>query len=200
MTRFLLIRHASTEANGRRLAGRAPAVHLDERGRRQAQVLAGRLSRLPIAAIYASPLERTLETAEPIARLLGREVATREELLEIDFGEWTGKAFAELDPLVEFRRFNGFRSCAPVQGGEFMLQAQLRMVLALHALQRAHPDECVAVVGHGDMIKAAIAYYSGMPLDLFHRLEVSPASISTIELDADAVRLVCINDTAGMPH
>jgi broad specificity phosphatase PhoE len=173
-------------------------MHLDEHGRRQSQVLAERLARLPVAAIYSSPLERTVETAEPIAKLLGREVVTREELLEIEFGDWTDKGFGELDPLPEFRRFNEFRSCARVPGGEFMLQAQLRMVLGLDALRRLHPDECVAVVSHGDMIRAAIAYYAGIPLDLFQRLEVSPASISTIDIDDSAVRLVSINDTHGM--
>ena len=199
MTRFLLIRHATTEAIGKRLAGRRPGMHLDERGRRQAQVLAERLSRLPVAAIYSSPLERTLETAEPIAKLLGREVVSREELLEIEFGEWTGKDFGELDPLPEFRCFNEFRSYSPVPGGEFMLQAQLRMVLGLDALRRLHPDECVAVVSHGDMIRAAIAHYAGIPLDLFQRLEVSPASISTIDIDDRTVRLIGINDTVGIP-
>jgi probable phosphomutase (TIGR03848 family) len=198
MTRFLLIRHATTDANGKRLAGRRAGMHLDEHGRRQSQVLAERLARLPVAAIYSSPLERTVETAEPIAKLLGREVVTREELLEIEFGDWTDKGFGELDPLPEFRRFNEFRSCARVPGGEFMLQAQLRMVLGLDALRRLHPDECVAVVSHGDMIRAAIAYYAGIPLDLFQRLEVSPASISTIDIDDSAVRLVSINDTHGM--
>ena len=199
MTRLLLIRHASIEANGKRLAGRLPGMHLDELGKRQALALGERLSRLPIAAIYSSPLERAFETAEPIARLLGRKVAIREELLEIEFGDWTGKTFGELDELPEFQRFNSFRSCSPVQGGEFMLQAQLRMVLALDVLRRAHADECVAVVSHGDMIRAAIAYYAGIPLDLFQRLEVSPASVSTIDIDDTAVRLVSINDTAGLP-
>jgi len=200
MTRFLLIRHASIEANGKRLAGRLPGMHLDELGKRQALALGERLSRLPIAAIYSSPLERAFETAEPIARLLGRKVAIREELLEIEFGDWTGKTFGELDELPEFQRFNSFRSCSPVQGGEFMLQAQLRMVLALDVVRRAHADECVAVVSHGDMIRAAIAYYAGIPLDLFQRLEVSPASISTIDIDDTVVRLVSINDTAGLPN
>jgi len=199
MTRFLLIRHATTEAIGKRLAGRRPGMHLDEAGRRQAQVLAERLSRLPVAAIYSSPLERTLETAEPIAKLLGREVVSREELLEIEFGDWTGKDFGELDAVPGFQRFNGFRSCSPVPGGEFMLQAQLRMVLGLDALRRLHPDECVAVVSHGDMIRAAIAHYAGIPLDLFQRLEVSPASISTIDIDDRTVRLIGINDTVGIP-
>ena len=199
MTRFLLIRHASIEANGKRLAGRLSGMHLDERGEKQARALAERMSKLPITAIYSSPLERALETAESIARLLGRKVAIREELQEIEFGEWTGKAFGELDKLPEFQRFNSFRSCSPAQGGEFMLQAQLRMVLALDALRRAHADECVAVVSHGDMIRAAIAYYAGIPLDLFQRLEVSPASVSTIDVDDTAVRLVSINDTAGLP-
>ena len=80
-----------------------------------------------------------------------------------------------------------------------MLQAQLRMVLGLDALRRLHADECVAVVSHGDMIRAAIAHYAGIPLDLFQRLEVSPASISTIDIDDRTVRLIGINDTVGIP-
>lgn len=199
MTRFLLIRHGTTSANGVRLSGRRAGVHLDARGRAEADALAERLSVLPIAAIYSSPLERTLQTADPIARLLGLQVVIREELLEIAFGDWTDRTFAELDQEPAFRRFNALRSCAPVPGGEFMLQAQARMVLAMQALRAAHPRQCIALVGHGDMIRGAIAYYAGIPLDLFQRIEISPASVSIVELGDSAVRILAINHSADLP-
>ena len=197
MTRFLLIRHANTAANGRRLSGRMAGVHLDEEGRHQAQALAARLASVPIAAIYASPLERAVETAEIVAKLRGREVVLREDMLEIDFGEWTGCSFEELSTRDDFQRFNALRSCASVPGGETMLQAQARMVAGMARLRLEHPHDCIAVVSHGDMIKSAIAYYAGIPLDLFQRIEIGPASVSVIDIDQAAVRIVCINDLGG---
>ena len=197
MTRFLLVRHAAIDAHGRTLPGRMPGVHLNAQGRLQAQALAQRISGVPVSALYSSPLERAIETAEPIAKLLGLETVVSEGLLELGFGDWTGAAIEELANLEAFQRFNSFRSCAPVPGGESMLQAQARMVAALHALHARHPDAHVAVIGHGDLIKAAIAHYAGIPLDLFQRLEVSPASISVVDIDDATVRIMAVNDTAG---
>src|SRR5687767_1544713 len=88
-TRFLLIRHATTDTVGKRLAGRLPGVSLNEAGRAQAQQLAARLAGLPVAAIYSSPLERAVETARPLAQGLQLETAVCEAFLELDFGEWT---------------------------------------------------------------------------------------------------------------
>lgn len=194
MTRFLLVRHATTDATGRSLAGRAAGVHVDERGRQQVQALAERFAGASIAAVYSSPIERAVDTAEPIATLLGLPVVTREDFLEIDFGQWTDRAFDELDADLGFARFNTLRSCAPVPGGEFMLQAQARMVLGLEALRVDHPGQSVVVVGHGDPIRAALAHYAGVPLDLMRRLTVDLASVSIVELEECAVRIVAIND------
>jgi probable phosphomutase (TIGR03848 family) len=197
MTRFLLVRHAAIDAHGRSLPGRTPGVHLNAQGRLQAQALAQRIAGLPVSAVYSSPLERAVETADPIAKLLGLETAVSEELLEIGFGDWTGSDIADVAESPAFQRFNSFRSCAPVPGGEFMLQAQARMVAGLDALRARHAHAHVVVVSHGDMIKAAIAHYAGIPLDLFQRIEISPASISMVELDAATVRILAVNDTGG---
>lgn len=199
MTRFLLIRHAVTDATDKRLVGRSAGVRLNEQGRAQAQALAERLSTAPIAAIYSSPLERTLETAEPMVRLLGIDAVPCEDFLEVEFGEWTDAAFDQLSGELSFQRFNSFRSCSRIPGGEFMLQAQSRMVIGLDRLRASHPQQTVAVFSHGDMIKAAIAYYAGIPLDLFKRIEISPASISVVEIDDDTVRLLTVNDTGTVP-
>jgi broad specificity phosphatase PhoE len=199
MTRFLLIRHAVTDATDKRLVGRSAGVRLNEQGRALAQALAERLSAAPIAAIYSSPLERTLETAEPMVRLLGIDAVPCEDFLEVEFGEWTDAAFDQLSGQLSFQRFNSFRSCSRIPGGEFMLQAQSRMVIGLDRLRGRHPQQTVAVFSHGDMIKAAIAYYAGVPLDLFKRIEISPASVSVVEIDDDTVRLLTVNDTGTVP-
>lgn len=193
MTRLLLIRHATIDASGQALAGRAAGVHLNERGRQQAQALAGRLAGVDIHAIYSSPLERAIETARPLAASSDLAIYSSEDLLEIDFGEWTNRSFADLADDPCFQRFNAFRSTASAPGGESMLNAQLRMVAGLDAIRRRHPQATVAVVSHGDMIKAAVAHYAGIPLDLFQRIEISLASISVVEIDDHAVRILSVN-------
>lgn len=195
MTRLLLVRHANTDANGKRLAGRSEGIALNEEGRVQAQWLAARLAVLPVSAIYSSPLQRAMETAEAIATLVGRDVEPREEFLEIEFGEWTGLDFNALSRDARFERFNRFRSSADVPGGESMLQVQARMIDGLSRVRARHRHDRVVVVSHGDLIRAAIAYYAGIPLDLMQRIEVSTGSLSEIELDDDHVRIVRINET-----
>ncbi|MDR0182628.1 histidine phosphatase family protein [Lysobacter arvi] len=195
MTRILFVRHASTDANGQRLAGRSTGIALNEEGRGQARWLASRLADLPVARVYSSPLQRAMETADAIATVIGCDVHAREELLEIEFGQWTGLDFGQLARDPRFDRFNRFRSCADVPGGETMLQAQARMIAAIASIRAAHDGECVVVVGHGDLIRSAIAYYAGIPLDLFQRIEISTGSVSEIELGDDHVRIVRLNET-----
>ena len=197
MTRFLLIRHATTADNGIRLSGRKSGVDLDDGGRLQAQSLARRLAHVPIAAILASPLERTLETARALSTLLGVPIEACEDFLEIEFGSWTGRTFDELRDDALFRRFNELRSCAGAPSGELMLQAQLRMVAGLDRLRARYLQRTVAVVTHCDMIRAAIAHHAGIPLDLMQRIEINPASVSVIDLGEDWVRIVCVNDAGG---
>ena len=198
MTRFLLIRHAATDSVGKRLSGRTPGVHLNEEGRVQAQKLAERLAHLPVAAIYSSPLERAVETAAPVEKLLQIRNVTAEDFLEIEFGEWTNCAFGELAGQPQFRRFNLFRSCTRIPGGELMLEAQLRMVAGLEKLRTRHPDQLVAVISHSDLIKASVAYYAGIHLDMFQRIEISPASVSIVEIGEDNARILLLNDTGGI--
>lgn len=198
MTRFLLLRHATTDAVGQRLSGRLPGVPLNEAGRAQAQQLAGRLGRVPISAIYSSPLARAVQTAEPLAQARALSPIIREDFLEIDFGTWTNRSFAELEKEPLFQRFNSFRSGTRIPGGELMLEAQTRMIAGLTALGAQHPGETVAVVSHADVIKAAVAYYTGTHLDMFQRLEISPASVSIIEVYAETARLLLLNDTGEL--
>ncbi|MGV3585713.1 MAG: histidine phosphatase family protein [Adhaeribacter sp.] len=198
MTKFLLIRHATTDSVGKRLSGRMPGVSLNPEGQAQAQKLAQRLAGAPIAAIYSSPLERTLQTAQPIAQILNLQLQTDESLLEMNFGEWTNADFKELANNQQFKYFNAFRSGTRIPGGELMLEAQARIVAGLLKLAQQHPNETVAVVSHSDLIKAAIAYFAGIHLDMFQRLEISPASISIIQLYAETAQILLVNDTGEL--
>lgn len=193
MTKFLLIRHATTDTVGKRLSGQTAGVHLNEEGKRQAQNLAKRLTNISITAIYSSPLERAVETAEFIAKSHQLQTIIQEDFLEINFGDWTNCSFDALQQQQQFQLFNSFRSCTRIPGGELMLEAQARMVAGLQQLCVQHPNETVAVVSHSDLIKAAITYYAGIHLDLFQRIEVSPASVSIVEVYAETARIMLVN-------
>ncbi|MDQ3278349.1 MAG: histidine phosphatase family protein [Bacteroidota bacterium] len=198
MTKLLLIRHATTAMVGKKIAGRIKGVRLSEEGYAQATHLAERLQKVTIAAVYSSPLERAIETATPIAEQLQLPVTELPELIELDFGEWTG---AEIDALKsdrQFQLFNTFRSSTKVPGGEWMSAAQTRMVNCLQQLCSKHPAQTVAVVGHSDLIKAAIAHYAGIHLDLFHRIEISPASLSIVDVFPETARISLLNHTGEL--
>jgi probable phosphomutase (TIGR03848 family) len=195
-TQLLLIRHGLTDWVGHRLPGWTPGVHLSEEGHRQAKALAQRLASLPIEAIYASPLERTVETAEAIAALHGLSVQLRENLGEVRIGEWTGRTIESLvkEEKEEWLTIQFYPSGASFPGGETMHEMQSRVVAELDAIRKAHPGATVAVVSHADVIKAAVAHYIGLHLDLFQRLVVYPASLTAFRFNQFGPRLVLFND------
>ncbi|MGC8780378.1 MAG: MSMEG_4193 family putative phosphomutase [Anaerolineae bacterium] len=196
-TRLLLIRHAHNDyLDTKRLAGRTPGVHLNEKGRQQAQALAGRLSAWPITAIYSSPMERALETAAPLAAARGLAVQILDDLNETDCGEWTGQAIEELIKTEIWLRMQSCPSTTPHPGGEGIVAVQTRMVRALDALRAAHRGELIAVFSHADPIKAALAHYTGLHIDLFQRLVIDPAAISELAFWPQGPRLIRCNDTA----
>ncbi len=198
MTKFLLIRHALTDAVGNRLSGRTPGLSLSDEGRKQSRDLASRLSQFTISAIYSSPLERALETAAPLAEITGLQVRPDNDFLEIDFGSWTNLSFEELKSEAIFQRFNSFRSCTRIPGGELMAEAQTRIIRGIEKLTAIHRKETVAVISHADLIKSAIAFYTGIHLDIFHRVEISPASVSIIEIFDDTARILLVNGAGSL--
>jgi probable phosphoglycerate mutase len=196
MTRVLLIRHGLTDAVGHHLAGIAPGTHLNDVGRLQVAQLVERLREVPLTAVASSPLERTRETAQPIANDHGLTVEIVPELLEYDVGDWTGATFSALQSNEMWLRFNRVRSLTRPERGESMIDVQHRAVSALLDLRRRHASGQVAVVSHGDVIRAMLLYVLGMPIDFYDRLEVSPARISLIELRDDLARVLLVNGDA----
>jgi len=114
-------------------------------------------------------------------------------------GAWEGMAIADLDQLIDRRRFNAYRSGVRVPGGELMIETQMRAVRQLDLLRERHPNQCVAIVSHADVLRASLAHFLGTPLDLMLRMEISPASVSVVELGDWAPRVLCINDTGDVP-
>jgi broad specificity phosphatase PhoE len=196
VTTFHLIRHATNDLVGNTIAGWHPGVHLNPEGKRQAQRLAERLRQSHIQRLYSSPLERTRETALPIAEQLGLELHLSPEIGELQFGEWTGKRFTELEMDPRWQEWNVFRNQHRIPGGETMLELQVRFVGFLQRLCADFPGECIGLVSHGDPIRSALLYYLGMPLDSFHRLEISPASVSVLAIGDDGAQILSLNQVS----
>ncbi|MBN1373498.1 MAG: histidine phosphatase family protein [Anaerolineaceae bacterium] len=186
MTTLLLIRHGENEftATGR-LAGRLPGVHLNERGRRQAVALAGVLGNAPIQAIYSSPLERALESAAPLAAVLGLEVQIEAGLIEVEIGNWTGRPLKALRKLKAWKTLQETPSRFGFPGGESYLEMQARSVAAVESIAEKHPEGLVACFSHGDIIRVLAAYFLNVPLDSFQRLNIDTTSITQVNLGKD---------------
>lgn len=194
MTRFLLVRHAAHDWLGRGIAGRLPGVGLNREGVREAAALPQRLREREVQAIYSSPQQRARETAAPLAAARALDVRVDEALAEIDFGEWTGRTFAQLEADTErWRAWCERKSSAAAPGGEAFAAVQRRIMGRLRELCELHPQGTVALFSHGDVIKAALAGCLGVPLDNVDRFEIAPASVSVVDMGADWVQVKLVN-------
>jgi probable phosphoglycerate mutase len=194
MTAFHLLRHGEHVLRGRVLAGRTPGVGLSARGRLEIAAVADRLAEEQIDALYSSPLQRTRETSEILSARLELPVEYRDDLLELDFGEWTGLTFDAVRTDERWQLWGTCRSIATVPGGESMRQVQERAVKTLLQLRQAHRDGKVLIVSHGDVIRAALLFALGMPLDFYSRIEVGLASLNTIHIDNSGIRVIAVNE------
>ncbi|HJP65581.1 MAG TPA: MSMEG_4193 family putative phosphomutase [Actinomycetota bacterium] len=198
MTLVLLVRHAQAETTGRRLTGRSLGIHLSETGLRQAQQLADRLIGVPLAAVYSSPLERCTETAQVLAQPRGLEVAPMPEVVEVDYGRWTGRPLAQLTRTALWKRVMMAPSTVRFPDGERLDEVQHRSVAALSSMASRHPKRTVAVVTHAEVIRLALAHFSGVHIDLFQRWVIHPASVSAVGLGDGMPRLLRVNDTGTL--
>ncbi|MEO6004806.1 MAG: histidine phosphatase family protein [Opitutus sp.] len=194
MTKFYLIRHGEKDADDQLIVGRTPGIHLTPRGRAHGESIARHLAATEIKHVLCSPRERAIETAEPLARIHKTSVDVSPALEELHFGEWTGKSLTELEQIPGWRQFNSFRSTGRPPGGETMLDVQSRFVGEMLRLRAAYPHDEIALVSHGDPIRAALNYFIGAPLDLFHRIEISIGSVSVITLTEFDVRILRVNE------
>ena len=197
-TLLLLVRHGQTPTTGKLLPGRAAGLHLADAGREQAQRVATRLAELPrIDAVYASPLERTRETAAPIGRALGQRVKTHRGLLECDFGDWTGAQLSDLMKKPEWATVQRAPSTFRFPNGESFTEMQTRMVSALDDIRSRHPGGVVVCVSHADPIKAAVAHAMGTHLDLFQRIVIGTCSVSAVAYSGSGPVVLTVNSTGS---
>lgn len=197
-TRVLFVRHGRTPTTGAVLPGRAPGLHLAEAGVAQAEAAAARLAGIKgVEAVYASPMERTRETARPIGKALGLKVKVDKGLLEADFGEWTGAELAKLRKLREWKAVQHHPSGFRFPGGESFAEMQSRIVGTTRRLCAAHPGATIVLVSHADPIKAALNEALGSHLDAFQRIVVSPCSISVVAYGDTGTMVLATNTTSG---
>jgi len=178
--RLLLIRHALTPHVGHKLSGWSSGVHLSDEGRAQAARLTERLHDVQIDTIYSSPLDRAVETAQPIAKDHKLRVRQREEIGEVKYGELEGKSLRTLAKGKLWAKLQTWPSDIRFPGGESLRETQARAVAAIERLRAEHPKQNVAVVSHGDWIRLSVAHYLGVHIDLYRRINVDPASVSAI--------------------
>lgn len=199
MARILLIRHAPTPETGTRLTGRLPGVSLGETGAARAAELAERLASVRIAAVYASPIDRTWETAEAVAAVHRLEPTREDGLLEVDYGSWSGRTLKSLYRLKAWRVVQTTPSRMQFPDGESLADAQRRAVATVERIAGDHRRQTVAAVTHADIIKAVIAHFVGTPLDLFQRIGVAPTSVSVLDIPAEGIPRVVAVNTNGDP-
>jgi len=194
MTVLLLIRHGDNELASKSLAGHLPGVHLNERGCRQAELLAKKLENFPIKAIFSSPLERAIETARPLADRLGLEVQVRDALIEVDYGELQGREFDQLEQTDLWRDLQAHPEIVRFPGGESLVETQERVRRELESLAVIYqPKEMIACFTHADVIRLAAAWFLNLNLNDFQKIVVSLGSVTVIQADSKHRRVLNLN-------
>lgn len=197
-TRVLFVRHGQTPTTGKTLPGRAPGLHLSDTGHLQARTVAERLGVIDrIDALYASPLERTRETAAPIAEALGLRTQIERGLIECDFGDWTGNELAKLVKLPEWSTVQRAPSIFRFPSGESFIEMQTRMVSTVEKLCQRHRGGTIVCVSHADPIKALVAHALGTHIDLFQRIVISTCSVSVVQYTSGGPIVLAVNSTGG---
>jgi len=193
---ILFVRHGHTETTGKILPGRTKGLNLSNTGIEQANRVAEQIkdSGTKPSAIYSSPMERTQQTAKPIAKVLGLKNQINKGLNEADFGKWTGRKLSDLRKLQDWKKVQNNPSEFRFPEGESFFEMQGRIVKAVEGIVKKHAGETVVCVSHADMIKSIIAHGLGMHLDNFQRLAVSPCSISAIQFGSQKPNVLFINN------
>ena len=199
MATIFLIRHGLTAQTGRVLYGRTSGIDLDDRGRAQAEGLVRRFAPVRLTALYSSPLERCVQTVEPLAAAQRLEIVRDPALIEMDAGSWTGRTLPQLRRTKHWKvvqeepsafRFPG--------GGEGFVEAQARAVGAVERIARRHRRGRVGIATHGDIARIVLAHLAGSVLDEFQRIVIDAASVSVVALDGGRPRVLLVNDTGGL--
>ena len=203
-TLIIFVRHGRTPTTGTKLPGRAPNLHLSDEGKSQAEMIAKEIKKssnsflgTKVSAVYASPMERTQETAKPIAKTLNLRVRTLQGLNECDFGDWTGRRLRDLSKLKSWSIIQKQPSSFRFPNGESFTEMQNRILKTVDKILERHSGETVVCVSHADPIKAILASAVGTPLDLFQRILVGPCSASVVLYTKERPLVLTLNSNGN---
>jgi probable phosphomutase (TIGR03848 family) len=199
LTLLYLVRHGVTDHTGHRLSGWMEDVHLSEKGREQVDAVAALLAGIRFKAVYSSPIDRTVETARPIAARHDLGVKLRRNLGEVDYGTWTNRSVRSLARTKLWTTVQRYPSGARFPHGETLREVQTRAVTEVEKLVAQHPKQAICCVSHADVIRLVVAHFMGIHIDLFQRIVIGPASVSVVGLDEDGPRILSLNTSAPMP-
>ena len=202
MTRIIVVRHGQTawnEGQGERFRGRAE-VELDAKGIKQAGATAARLAQWEAAAIYPSPLRRTLSTASILAEPLKLQVQPTEGLIDIDYGRWQGLSLKEAaeDDSKLYELWLKSPHLVTFPQGESLEQVQKRVVSAVESLVPQHPGQSIVLVSHKVVCKVLFCSLLGLDTSHFWELQQDPCAINLVEVDENAVAIVSLNDNCHL--
>ena len=191
ITRLVLARHAQPTEDARGRCYGALDVGLSAAGRRQARLLAATLARTPLAALYSSPSRRARDTAAPVAETHGLEPIIDERLSEIDFGDFEGRRYEELEQAYPelFQQWMTTPTRVQFPSGESYRDLRVRALEALETIRRRHAGQITAIVSHGGVLRAILTACLEMPIEASFRLDQSHGAISIIDW-VDAVPIV----------
>jgi len=199
---LVLIRHAHSEANAKGvLSGRISGVHLSATGITQSQALISRLGAISVSELRISPLERCAETINPWWESIGKkknprvEIVKDENLIEVDYGKWSGRKLAILSSHKLWKTVQNNPSAMYFPSGEGLAQMQERAMRAVHSCNGSKKRGAAVLVSHGDVIKSIVASCLGMHLDDFQRIVIDPASVTIIDFSSSKPRLILLNDS-----
>jgi len=193
VTTFFFVRHGVTAHTGHKLTGWMEGVSLTDEGRAQAERVAASLADVTFEAIYSSPIDRTRETAEIVARPHGLKVRTSRGIGEVGYGAWTGRSLKVLARTKVWATLQRWPSAVRFPEGDTLREVQVRVVEEMERLREEHPRGNVCLVSHADTIKLALAHYMGIHIDLFQRIFVAPASVSVLNIGTYGPQVLSLN-------
>lgn len=183
--RLILVRHAVTAETGKKLSGRNPGIPLNASGRKAAHEAAANLASLELAAIYTSPIQRCRETASILAKPHGLRPRTRQSIIEVDYGRWTGRGLKSLYRLKAWRSLMADPAGFRFPSGETLDEVRKRSLRSIQQLVLRHQDETVMAVSHGDVIRSIVAHSISGSVQTIHRLHVAPLGITIVNVGED---------------
>lgn len=200
-TTVFLIRHGVTAWHAEKRVLGQRDVPLSPEGVAQAEATASLLAGVKLAELLTSPLQRAIQTAEIIGQTTGIEVARDPRLIDFKLGKWTGLTYEEVNGSEEYQRFLHDPGSERIPGGESLEDIRRRSVGAVdQALRDSPTGDAVAIVTHAGVIRVLLVHFMGSPLANYHRVRVSPGSVSILSFanDRELPRVLAVNLTGSL--